>query len=143
MNVRLSKEQKIEVGSAQDLYKIMQSILLRENRVGREKEHFWVIGLAANQKIAYIELVSLGSISKAIVTPLEVFHLAVQKKSPKIVLVHNHPSGNLEPSESDKALTSRIVEGGNLLEVQVLDHLIISEKEYFSFANNTLLSPHA
>jgi DNA repair protein RadC len=111
MNVRLTKEQKIKIGSPEDIFDIMQKILLRESRVGREKEHFWVIGLATDHKISYIELVSLGSISAAIVTPLEVFHLAVGKKSPKVILVYNHPSGSLEPSAADKALTVTLVEG--------------------------------
>ena len=63
----------------------------------------------SNNHISYIELVSLGSLSASIVKPLEVFHLAVQKKSPKIVLVHNHPSGDLTPSEPDKVLTENLV----------------------------------
>ena len=91
MNVRLTKDQKIKIGSPDDIYEIMRAILLRESRVGREKEHFWVMGLHASNKISYIELVSLGSVDAAIINPLEVFHLAVGKKSPKIVLVHNHP----------------------------------------------------
>lgn len=139
MNVRLSKNQKIKIGSPEDIYSIMQKILLRENRVGREKEHFWVIGLAVSNEISYIELVSLGSISSAIVTPLEVFHLAVRKKSPKIILVHNHPSGNLEASASDKDVTKKIVAGGETLSIEVLDHLIISEEDYYSFAQHNLL----
>ena len=139
MNVRLSKDQKIKIGSPEDIYSIMQQILLRESRVGREKEHFWVIGLATSNKISYIELVSLGSISAAIVNPLEVFNLAVRKKSPKIILVHNHPSENIEPSSSDKNITSSIVEGGKTLTIEVLDHLVISEESYYSFAENGLL----
>ena len=139
MNVRLTKEQKIEIGSPEDIYEIMQSILLRESRIGREKEHFWVIGLATSNKISYIELVSLGSISTAIVNPLEVFSLAVRKKSPKIILVHNHPSGNLKPSKEDKNITSLITAGGKILTIEVLDHLIISEESYYSFGKNDLL----
>ncbi|NKC12484.1 MAG: DNA repair protein RadC [Gammaproteobacteria bacterium] len=139
MNVRLSKDQKIKIGSPEDIYAIMQKILLRENRLGRAKEHFWVIGLTFKHQIAYIELVSLGSISAAIVTPLEIFSLAVSKKSPKVVLVHNHPSGSLEPSKVDRALTEKIVAGGKILEVAVLDHLIISETGYYSFAQHQLL----
>ncbi len=139
MNVRLSKDQKIKIGLPEDIYAIMQKILLRENRLGRAKEHFWVIGLTFKHQIAYIELVSLGSISAAIVTPLEVFSLAVSKKSPKVVLVHNHPSGSLNPSATDKALTEKIVAGGKILEVEVLDHLIISEMGYYSFAQHQLL----
>ena len=139
MNVRLSKDQKIKIGSPEDIYSIMQKILMRENRMGRSKEHFWVIGLATSHEISYIELVSLGSISAAIVTPLEVFNLAVRKKSPKIVLVHNHPSGNLKPSRSDQEVTQQILEGGKTLTIEVLDHLIISEKGYYSFAEHQLL----
>jgi len=139
MNVRLSKEQKINIGSPEDIYSIMQQILLREGRIGREKEHFWVIGLATSNKISYIELISLGSISSAIVNPLEVFNLAVRKKSPKIILVHNHPSGDLEPSESDKKITKSIIEGANTLTIKVLDHLIISDESYYSFSQNDLL----
>lgn len=139
MNVRLTKDQKVKIGSPQDLFNIMQQILLRESRVGREKEHFWVIGLAVSNKISYIELVSLGSISAAIVTPLEVFNLAVLKKSPKIVLVHNHPSGSLEPSLNDKEITNKIVAGGKILAVDVLDHLIISAEGFYSFSENNLI----
>ncbi len=139
MNVRLSKDQKIKVGSPEDIYAIMQKILLRENRLGRAKEHFWVMGLANNHAISYIELVSLGSISATIVTPLEVFNLAVRKKSPSIILVHNHPSGQLEPSASDKALTEQIIAGGETLSIMVLDHLIISESGYYSFSQHQLL----
>lgn len=139
MNVRLSKEQKIKIGSPADIYAIMQQVLLRENRVGRNKEHFWVMGLAYDNHISYIELVSLGSISASIVNPLEVFHLAVGKKSPKIILVHNHHSGNLQPSEQDKVITEQIVAGGKTLAIEVLDHLIISENDYYSFAQNGAL----
>jgi len=139
MNVRLKKDQKIKIGSPEDMYSIMQQILLRESRIGREKEHFWVIGLATSNKISYIELVSLGSISAAIVNPLEVFNLAVRKKSPKIILVHNHPSGSLNPSQADKDITNNIVEGGKTLTIEVLDHLVITEESYFSFAKNGLL----
>lgn len=139
MNVRLTKDQKIKIGSPEDIYSIMQQVLRRESRVGRGKEHFWVIGLATSNKISYIELVSLGSISAAIVNPIEVFNLAVRKKSPKIILVHNHPSGNLKPSSADKDITNNIIEGGKTLTIEVLDHLVISEESYYSFSENNLL----
>jgi len=121
MNVRLTKNQKIKIGSPEDIYSIMQQVLLRESRIAREKEHFWVIGLATS------------------VNPLEVFNLAVRKKSPKIILVHNHPSGNLEPSTADKDITNNIIEGGKTLTIEILDHLVISAESYYSFAENGLL----
>jgi len=139
MNVRITKDQKINIGSPEDIYSIMQQVLLRESRIGREKEHFWVMGLSTSQKISYIELISLGSLSAAIVNPLEVFSLAVRKKSPKIILIHNHPSGNLKASPKDKQITHKIITGGKTLVIEVLDHLIISEESYYSFAENNLL----
>ncbi len=93
MEIRLSKEQKIKVNSPQAIFNIMLQILLRENKIGRNKEHFWVVGLATSHKILFIELVSLGSISKAIVDPGEVFQLSIHKDAVAVILVHNHPSG--------------------------------------------------
>lgn len=133
MNVRLTKDQKIHVTGPQDIFEIMRRVLLRENKLGQQKEHFWVIGLAASSKILYIELVGLGSISAAIINPLEVFNLAVLKKSPRIVLVHNHPGETLEPSQEDIEITKNIVEGGKILGIAVLDHLLITTEHYFSF----------
>ena len=133
MNVRLTKDQKIQVSSPHDIFEIMRKVLVRENKFGQQKEHFWVIGLAASNKILYIELVSLGSISAAIINPLEVFNLAVQKKSPQIILVHNHPGDTLTPSVEDIEVTENIVKGGKVLHIAVLDHLIITPDEYYSF----------
>ncbi len=67
------------------------------------------------------------------------FHLAVRKKSPKIILAHNHPSGYLKPSASDKAIAEQLVEGGRILAIEELDHLIISEASYYSFSQQQLL----
>ncbi len=133
MNVRLNKDQKIQVSGPQDIFGIMQRILLRENKLGQQKEHFWGIGLASSNKILYIELVSLGSISAVIINPLEVFNLAVQKKSPRIILVHNHPGETLTPSKDDIEITKKIVKGGKILEIAVLDHLLITTEGYYSF----------
>lgn len=127
MNVRLTKEQKIKIANSEDVFAIMQAVLKRENKLSRQKEHFWVIGLTTANVIAFIELVSLGSLNIAVVKPLDVFHLAAAKNLPKIILVHNHPSGNLTPSAADINLTQRLIAGAELLEIEVLDHLIISE----------------
>jgi len=133
MNVRLGKEQKIQVTTAEDIYLIMRQILLRENRMGQNKEHFWVVGLASDQRILFIELASLGSVKEAIVNPSEIFQFAIQKLAVKIILVHNHPSGNLNPSAADEDITDRLIQAGKLVEKDVLDHLIISPEGYFSF----------
>lgn len=139
MNVKLTKEQKIKVANSEYVFSIMREVLKRENRLSRQKEHFWVVGLNVNNVIAYIELVALGSVSKIIVKPVEVFSFAVAKKCESVILVHNHPSGDLKPSKVDIDLTRKLVNGSKFLEIKVLDHLIISTKEYLSFADKKLL----
>ncbi|MCR4344952.1 MAG: JAB domain-containing protein [Candidatus Scalindua sp.] len=140
MNIRLNKNQKVKVNSSKDIYTIMKQILLRENKYGITKEHFWVVGIGFDNRILYIELISLGSTSLAVVNPNEVLRLAVQKNAPKIILVHNHPSETLTPSEEDKDLTDRLIQAARIVSTEVIDHLIITPKKYFSFADSLLFA---
>ncbi|CAM1353621.1 JAB domain-containing protein [Tenacibaculum ascidiaceicola] len=117
----------------------MQKILLRESKIDQNREHFWVIGLENNNRILFIELISLGTINATLVEPMEVFSLALQKRAVKIMLCHNHPSGELTPSDNDKNLTDRLIQVGVIVNTRVIDHLIISDKSYLSFANTGLL----
>jgi DNA repair protein RadC len=135
MNVRLTKEQKIKVLNSEDVFKIMQQILLRENKISRNKEHFWVIGLNNSDKIMFIELIALGSITAAIVKPPEIFRMAIYKLATSIILIHNHPSGELQYSPNDIALTEKLKRAGVFLEIPVIDHLIISEEGFKSILN--------
>ncbi|TRX49313.1 DNA repair protein [Fulvivirga sp. M361] len=139
MNVNLSENDKIKILNSDDLYGIMQRILLRENKIDQDREHFWVIGLANNHRLLFIELISKGTINATLVKPMEVFSLALQKRAVKIMLVHNHPSGELKPSEPDKNITDRLIQVGKIVETEVLDHLIISDKSYLSFNDIGLL----
>lgn len=139
MNVPLSNEEKIKILNGDDLYGIMQRVLLREEKIDRNKEHFWIIGLENNNRMLFIELVSLGSVNATIAEPMEVFSFALQKQAVKIILVHNHPSGELTPSEQDKDQTDRFIQVGIIVNVPVLDHFIISERSYYSFEVSGLL----
>ena len=139
MTVPLSEEEKIKIINSDDLYKIMQQVLLRENKIDRDKEHFWVAGLAVNNKLLFIELISLGSQTATIVSPMEVFSVALQKRATSVILVHNHPTGALTPSEEDKNITDRLMVVGKIVDTPVLDHFIITEIEYLSFAKIGLL----
>jgi len=140
MNVRLKKEQKIQIFTSIDVYPIMREVLMRENKRGRDKEHFWVIGLDTVNTINYIELISLGTVNSAVVKPMEVYSFALQKRSVQIILVHNHPSGKTAPSEADKDITNHLIQVGKFLNVPVVDHLIIAENDFYSFANSGLLA---
>ncbi len=139
MNVRLKEEDKIKIINSDDIFSIMQKILLRENKIRRDKEHFWIIGLANNYRILFIELISLGTVSMSVVHPMEVFSFALQKRAVKLILAHNHPSGDLMPSTDDKDVTNRLLQNSLFLEVPVIDHIIISETTYYSFTDSGLL----
>jgi DNA repair protein RadC len=139
MNIHLSDEEKIRILNSDDLYGIMQRILIREDKIDRDREHFWIVGLATDHRILFIELVSLGSVNSTIAEPMEVFSLALQKRAVKIILVHNHPSGGVQPSDTDKDQTDKLVQVGIIVNTEVYDHLIITEKSYFSFRMSGLL----
>jgi DNA repair protein RadC len=139
MRVRLTKEQRIQVLNAADVYKIMQQILLRENKIGRSKEHVWVVCLSNSNRILLIELSTLGTMKRSLIDATEVFSFALQKRASKVILVHNHPSGNLTPSPEDSDVTDRMNQAGLFLDLPLIDHLIIDEEGYYSFAESGLL----
>lgn len=139
MQVKLSELEKIRVLNSEDMYGIMQRVLMRENKIERDKEHFWIIGLATNNKLLYVELISIGTVNRTLIEPMEVFSIALQKRTVKVVMVHNHPSGSTRPSEADKDITDHLLQVGQFLNIPVVEHLIISEKTYYSFGDSGLL----
>lgn len=139
MHVRLSREQEIKVLNGHSVYEVMQQILLRENDIRRSQEHFWVVGLNNTNNILFVELVSLGAGNRVTVAPPEVFRMAIYKLSNKVILVHNHPSGDLRISSSDKAFTALMLAAGKLINIDVLDHLIITESEFVSFVDEGVM----
>jgi len=139
MNVRLTKEQKIKVLNARDIYSIMQQVLLRENKIRRNQEHFWVVGLNNINKIMFVELISLGAVNRITAEPPDVFRMAIYKLANKLVMVHNHPSGALEVTDPDLIFTDHMLKAGQLLQIEVLDHLIITEEGYVSFKDLGLM----
>ena len=98
-----------------------------------------MIGLENNNRILFIELISLGTVNKTFAEPMEVFSLALQKRAVSIILCHNHPSGELRPSDEDKDITDRLIQVGIIVDLKVIDHLIISNKSYLSFKDIGLL----
>ncbi len=140
MNIELTEAERIKILNSDDLYGIMQRILLREDKIDQNREHFWVIGLENNNRILFIELVSLGTINETLVKPMEVFSFALQKRAVKIILCHNHPSGELKPSDADLDITDRLIQVGIIVDTHVVDHLIITPTTYLSFENTGLLA---
>lgn len=105
-----------------------------------DHERFYVLLLnRANVVIAH-QAISIGGVSGTVVDPKIVFKKALENEvASSIICAHNHPSGNLNPSIQDKQITKKLVEGGKLLDMPVLDHLIIGKDEYFSFADQGLI----
>ncbi|NDV14910.1 DNA repair protein [Muricauda sp. TY007] len=139
MNVRLTKEQKIKVLNSADIYAIMQQVLLRENKIRRNQEHFWVVGLNHNNKILFVELIGLGASNRVNADPPDVFRMAIYKLASKLILVHNHPSGSHEVTDADITFTDHMLKAGKLIKVEVLDHLVITETNYTSFADQGVM----
>jgi len=96
-------------------------------------EEFWIILLNSGNRLIRKELISNGGMKSVIVDPKAVFKKAIDHRAAGIVLAHNHPSGHLFPSEADIKLTNKLVAAGHLLEIKVHDHLIITQKGYYSF----------
>jgi DNA repair protein RadC len=118
----------------------MRKVLLRQHRLHRKKEYFWTIGLNVKNDIEYIELLTIGILNQNNLDPVEVFNFAVAKKCKNIIVCHNHPSGELTPSPADIKLTDKIRKGAEVLNIQFLDHIIISEsKDYTSFKEEELI----
>jgi DNA repair protein RadC len=117
------------------------SALLQQYLEGVDREHFAVILLDRKNQMIGINTVSVGSLTTSIVHPREVFKPAILSNAVAVILCHNHPSGSPFPSNEDRALTTRLVEAGKLLGIDVLDHIILGDgsQRYFSFADERLL----
>jgi DNA repair protein RadC len=102
-------------------------------------EEFWILFLNRSNKVINTMKLSQGGISGTVTDVRIVMKKAIEYLASGIIVCHNHPSGNLNPSESDTKITQKIKEAGALMDIQLLDHLIISDKDYYSFADNGLL----
>lgn len=140
MFVRIGRN-KIIVRRSSDVYFLVSEILKRRQRIDREKEYFLVIGLKTNNQIKYVDIVSIGTLNGTLACGREIFKGAILKSVAGIILCHNHPSDNKNPSESDIELTRKMTEAGTYLDIPVLDHVIVTENcGYYSFADEGQLT---
>ena len=117
----------------EDVWKELKDI--REHK----KEHFVVFYLDSRNQEIKREIISVGSLNASLVHPREVFEPAVKNLAAQVILAHNHPSGNLEPSEDDLILNKRLVEAGKILGIEIIDHIIVAKDGYLSFKEKGLL----
>ncbi len=104
-----------------------------------QKEKFLVVCLNSSNKIIKYEVISVGSLNASIVHPREVFKTAIENSAASILLIHNHPSGNPEPSKEDIAITKKLVESGTIIGITVVDHIILAGNKYLSFIEKGLI----
>ncbi len=120
----------IKITSSKRVFEIMQPI------IGElPHEEFWVLFLNNSNKVISKSQLSKGGISGTIVDVRLVFKVALENGATSLILCHNHPSGNLQPSDADRQITKKIKQAGDSLDVKVLDHLIITETKYYSFVD--------
>lgn len=126
--------QRQVVTSSKDIFTIMHPHLL-----DLLHEEFWIVLLNRSNVVMKKVQISVGGVAGTVADPKLIFKTALENLASSIILVHNHPSGNLKPSQADKDLTHKLKEAGKYLEIPILDHLIITERSYFSFADEGIL----
>ena len=127
----LAKKSGGQVKSAKDVFEYASQRLVAE-----DKEQFMILYLDTKNRIIRDEIVSVGTLNSSLVHPREIFKGAIKESANAIILVHNHPSGDPTPSDEDKVVTKRLSEAGEILSINMLDHVIVGADEFYSFEEN-------
>ena len=128
-----NEEEKPIIKRAKDVAKLFLS------EMGNlDKENFKGVFLDTRNKILRHETIFIGTLNESIIHPRDIFKIALEENAASVIFLHNHPSGNLEPSEEDIKTTKELIEAGNLLGINVLDHLIIGKNKYLSMQEEKL-----
>jgi len=122
------------ITSSRDAYNIIRPFML-----DLAHEEFWILLLNQNNKVLGKELISKGGVTGTMADPKIIFSAALRYSAASIMLTHNHPSGNLKPSQQDIELTKKMTSAGRLLDIKVLDHLIITDSGFYSFADEGVM----
>jgi DNA repair protein RadC len=129
--------EKRQINSSKDAYELFVS-----NLGDLQHEEFWVLYLNRSNRIIHQMKLSQGGISGTVIDVKIALKFAIEKLANGIILCHNHPSGNLTPSRSDIEITKKFHEASNFMEISLLDHLIVCDKGYYSFADEGMLNKH-
>lgn len=125
---------KVIVRRSQDAFAALKPVMQ-----DKPYEEFWILLMNRANHVIRKECISEGGISGTVVDPKKIFKIALDYHATGIILAHNHPSGNIKPSESDIRITGKIAEAGKLLEVSVLDHIIVTDSDFFSFSDQGMM----
>lgn len=139
MKKGISRSTLLQLISSKKIVPLMQRILRRELKSSPGTQLAWGLSFDQEGSILNIEQISRKGLDEHTFLPVDILSVAVQKQSAGFMLVHNHQTGQLAPTTSDKAITARLIRCGELLQMPMLDHLIIDGKNYFSFQDQGLL----
>lgn len=126
--------EKVKISSSKDVYEHFHGTL-----ADLPYEEFWILLLDRSNKVLGKTKVSQGGVAGTVADPKIIFKFALEHLASYVILCHNHPSGNLKPSQSDVQLTKQLKEAGNHLGIPVIDHIIVTEAGYYSFADENML----
>jgi DNA repair protein RadC len=130
----LRKNKSVIIKSPRDLFP-----LLKEKIINFHKEYFMVVSLDNRNKIISVDVVSIGTLNSSLIHPRETFEVAIKNHAAGIIICHNHPSGELKPSEDDLFVTQNLIKAGKLLGIEITDHLIVSKDGYYSFKEKKMI----
>ena len=126
--IRLKKKKQDKIDSAKDVFNLFEERLKSE-----KQEYFFTVLLNTKNYVINIQKISMGILDASIIHPREIFKSAIRNSASKIILVHNHPSGDPTPSEEDLEITNKLIGSGELIGIEVLDHVIIGDGKYWSW----------
>lgn len=129
------KNENIKINGPQDFFPLLQEFYKDK----MDKEYVSIVCLNSDHKVISVDLISIGTINKALFEPREVYRKTLLNNAYSFVLVHNHPSGNTSPSDDDLVATKGIKDGSKLIGVEFIDSIIVGEYNYFSFVENDIL----
>lgn len=130
------KDSKLRIKSAEDTAKVFRDLLMLEDTIEQDKEHFYVMLLDIRSRIKMVEVVFVGTLTSSLVHPRETFRRAIAEGAASIIIAHNHPSGEADPSDEDTKVTKQMFEAGQVLGITMLDHIVFSKDGFFSFRDN-------
>ena len=130
----LAKRDGEPIKSARDVFEYASQRLITN-----QQEHFMILLLDSKNRIVKDEVISIGTLNASIIHPREVFKSAIRESANSIILVHNHPSGDSEPSVEDEQITKKLFEAGELLNIKILDHVIVGKDKFWSFKERSVL----
>jgi DNA repair protein RadC len=126
--------EKISIKSSEDVVK-----LIRPKLKNKKKEYFLLLSLDSRNNLIRVSDISIGTLNANLIHPREVFKEAIQSLAVSMILVHNHPSGDATPSENDIEITKQLIEASKIIDIIILDHIIISSRDYKSMKDKELL----